>query len=127
VGKGQLLNIQNRFLDEVVGGWQVGSLLTLQSGQPGNVTIGGVDNASTTGNADRPNATGSPYLSNPTPSRYYSLAAFSEAPARQFGNAGRNAVIGPGIFNIDFEAAVNTGAWKSATSDIPHADRPLTE
>jgi hypothetical protein len=45
----------------------------------------------------------SPYLANPTPSRYFSLDAFAEAPAGQFGNVGRNAVRGPGIVGFDAE------------------------
>jgi hypothetical protein len=104
VGKGQILNINNRFLDAIAGGWQTGGILTLQSGTPGTLTIGGVDNAGTTGTDDRPDATGlSPYLSNRTPSRYFSLGAYYEAPAGQFGNVGRESIVGPGIFNIDFE------------------------
>jgi hypothetical protein len=104
VGRGQKLNINNRFLDAIAGGWQSGGILTVQSGTPGTLTIGGVDNAGTTGTDDRPYATGlSPYLSNPTPSRYYSLAAYYEAPAGQFGNVGRESIVGPRIFNIDFE------------------------
>lgn len=72
---------------------------------PGTLSIGGVDNASTgSGGYDRPDATGvSPYLANPTPSRYFSLDAFVEAPAGQFGNVGRNAIIGPGIIGFDCE------------------------
>jgi Carboxypeptidase regulatory-like domain len=104
VGKGQTLNINNRFLNALLGGWQSGGIFTLQSGTPGTLNIGGVDNASTTGGDDRPDATGlSPYLSNPTPSRYYSLAAYYEAPPGQFGNVGRESIVAPGIFNIDFE------------------------
>jgi hypothetical protein len=105
VGRGRALNLNNPFLNGVIGGWQTGGILTLQSGVPGSLSIGGVDNASTAdGGYDRPDATGtSPYLSNPTPSRYYSLAAYYEAPAGQFGNVGRNTIEGPGIFNIDFE------------------------
>ena len=64
-----------------------------------------MDNASTSdGGYDRPNSTGvSPYLSNPTPSRWFNPAAYTEAAPGFFGNAGRNTVEGPGIFNIDFE------------------------
>ena len=100
-----MLNIDNKFLNAVVGGWQTGGILTLQSGVPGTLTIGGIDNASTDeGGYARPSAFGtSPYLSNPTPSRYLNLAAFYEAPAGQFGNVGRNTIEGPGIFNIDFQ------------------------
>jgi len=83
----------------------MGGILTLQSGVPGNVTIGGTDNAST-GNSgyDRPNFTGvSPYLENPTPSRWLNPAAFTEAGPGLWGNVGRNTIYGPGIFNIDAE------------------------
>jgi hypothetical protein len=103
VGKGKPLDIRSTLADTVFGGWQLGGALTLQSGMPGTVTIGGVDNASTgSGAYDRPNATGaSPYLDNPTPSRYYNLDAFVEAPPGQFGNAGRNSIQGPGIILFD--------------------------
>src|SRR5437762_777295 len=70
---------------------------------PANLTIGGVDNASTAaGGYDRPNATGiSPYLDDPHPYRYWNLDAFVEAPPGQFGNVGRNAIIGPGIIGLN--------------------------
>jgi hypothetical protein len=105
VGKGKTANITNPVLDLIAGGWNFGGILTLQSGMPGNLSIGGVDNASTgSGGYDRPNGTGvSPYLANPTPSRYFSLDAFVMAPAGQFGNVGRNAVRGPGIIGFDAE------------------------
>jgi hypothetical protein len=77
----------------------------MQTGVPGNVTIGGIDNAGTAdGGYDRPDSTGtSPYLSNPVPSRYFGLNSFYEAPAGSFGNVGRNTVEGPGIINLDAE------------------------
>jgi hypothetical protein len=105
VGKGRRLDITNSVLNGIVGGWQTGGILTLQSGVPGTLSIGGVDNASTSdGGYDRPIATGvSPYLSNPTPSRWLNPAAFVEAPPGFFGNVGRDTITGPGIANIDFE------------------------
>jgi len=105
VGKGRPLNIGNPVANAIIGGWQLVGILTLQSGMPGTLSIGGVDNASTAeGGYDRPNATGvSPYVDNPTPSRYWSLAAYAEAPPGQFGNVGRNSIIGPGIINLDAE------------------------
>jgi hypothetical protein len=105
VGKGKALNISNPLLNGIIGGWETGGIVTLQSGVPGNLTIGAADNASTAeGGYDRPNATGlSPYLGSPTPSRYYSLGAYVEAPPGQFGNAGRNTMEGPGTFNCDLE------------------------
>jgi hypothetical protein len=105
VGAGKRLNITNKFADAIIGGWHIGGILTLQSGVPGTLSIGGVDNASTSdGGYDRPIATGeSPYLDNPTPSRWLNLAAFREAPPGFFGNVGRATIQGPGIFNTDIE------------------------
>jgi hypothetical protein len=105
IGKGKRADISNPVLNVIAGDWSVGGIVTLQTGMPGNLSIGGVDNASTgSGGYDRPNwASTSPYLDNPTPSRYFSLDAFVEAPAGQFGNVARNGVTGPGIIAFDAE------------------------
>jgi hypothetical protein len=104
-GTGRRWNIANPVLNAVAGGWQSGGILTLQTGVPGTLSIGGVDNASTSdGGYDRPVATGtSPYLSGPTPSRWLNPAAFTEAAPGFFGDAGRNTIEGPGIANFDAE------------------------
>lgn len=105
VGEGRRWNIANPVMNAFVGGWQLGGILTLQSGVPGSLTIGGVDNASTSdGGYDRPVSTGvSPYLSNKTPSRWLNPAAFTEAAPGFFGNVGRDTIEGPGIANLDAE------------------------
>jgi len=105
-GKGKRWNIANPVINAVAGGWQSGGILTLQTGVPGTLGIGGVDNAATSdGGYDRPVSTGtSPYLSNPTPSRWLNPAAFTEAPPGFFGNVGRDTIQGPGIVNLDAEA-----------------------
>jgi hypothetical protein len=106
VGKGRPLNIRNSFADAIIGGWQLGGIWTMQSGLPQTITIGGVDRSGTGNGYDRPNATGasSGYLSNPIPARWYDPAAFVEAPAGTYGNLGRDTMIGPGIFSLDFDA-----------------------
>lgn len=103
VGKNRVWKISNRVADAIIGGWQTGGTLTLQSGMPGNLSIGGIDTASAAaGGYDRPNATGvGPYLSNSSAPRYWNLDAFVEAPPGQFGNVGRNSIIGPGIIGLD--------------------------
>jgi hypothetical protein len=105
VGRGKRLGITNSVLNTIAGGWQAGGIVTLQRGMPGTLGIGGVDNASTgAGGYDRPMATGiSPYLDNHTPSRYFSLDAYTEAPAGSYGNVGRNTIIGPGVIGFDAE------------------------
>jgi hypothetical protein len=89
----------------VVGGWQTGGIITMQTGVPVTLGIGGVDNAgSGAGGYDRPNSTGqSPYVDSPTPSRWLNLGAFTEAAPGTFGNVGRNTIESPGIFAFDFE------------------------
>jgi hypothetical protein len=108
VGKGKLVNINNGFANAIVGGWQVGGILTLQSGIPQSLTIGGLDNSLTQSGYDRPNATGAPSsVPNGSPAGWYNRAAFVEAPVGQFGNVGRDTAIAPGIFAINAEVHKN--------------------
>lgn len=106
VGTGRALDIKNPFVNAFAGGWQFDGTLTLQSGLPQTLSLGGLDRASSgEGGYNRPDATGlSPYLANPTPSLWYNPAAFAMQPAGTFGSLGRNAVVGPGIFALDFAA-----------------------
>ncbi|MDQ2900495.1 MAG: carboxypeptidase regulatory-like domain-containing protein [Acidobacteriota bacterium] len=105
VGKGKMLDVGNPILNGIVGGWQIGSIFTASSGLPQTITIGGTDRSNTGVGDDRPNGTGvSPYLSNPTPNRWFNPAAYVEAPAGQWGDVGRNTLIGPGILALDADA-----------------------
>ncbi len=105
IGRGRQANVQNAFLDAVAGGWQIGGIWTVQTGFPITPTIGGIDRSGAGGLFDRPDATGiSPNLDNPTPSRWFNAAAFTLQPAGTFGNAGRNSLIGPSVFTLDFSA-----------------------
>ncbi len=108
IGKGRRVNLQNKVVDAVAGGWQVGSILTLQSGFPITPNVGGSDRSGTGGGFDLPNATGlSPYLSDPHPYRWFDIAAFSPNAPGTFGTAGRNSVIGPHIVAWDFSTHKN--------------------
>ncbi len=105
VGKGRRVNIENGFVNAFAGGWQTGFIWTVQSGFPQTITIGGTDRSGTGAGFDRPNATGvSPYIDSASPSRWYNPAAFVLQPAGAFGNVGRNVVVGPGLFTLDFSA-----------------------
>jgi hypothetical protein len=102
VGRGRTLDIQNKFLDAVLGGWQLGSIVTWRSGFPINPTDG-INRANTNIGVDRPDATGlSQSLANPTAAKWFNTGAFILQPLYSFGNAGRNTIIGPAGFYCDF-------------------------
>ena len=87
------------------GGWELNSIITARSGTPFNPIIS--FNRSNDGNTDaveRPSwASGATAKSAVTgrPEQYFNPAAFVLAPAGQFGNVGRNVLIGPGLFTVD--------------------------
>lgn len=103
VGKGRPLNVNNRFANAIAGGWQLGGEVTVQSGIPQVISIGGVDRSGTGNGYDRPIATlaGNGYAANQSPARWLDPAAYVEAPAGTYGNVGRNTIISPGIQAVD--------------------------
>jgi len=108
VGKGKLLNINNRAIDAIIGGWQAGGIFTIQGGIPESVTLGGKDQSVTQSTYDRPNATGvSSVASNPSPAGWYNRGAFVLEPSGQFGNVGRDTLIAPGIVTVNAEVHKN--------------------
>ncbi len=111
VGKGKRLLSDNRVADFVLGGWQLGGILTLQDGFPFTVTCG-PGNIQNGGGICYPDSTGAnPNLSREeqTRTRFFNTDAYVDRiPAAgnfRFGNTGRNSVIGPGI--ISFDASAN--------------------
>ena len=102
-GKGKRMagNLQG-WQGAVVSGWQLNSIITLQTGQPFTVALPGEFDNSNTGRAflgfgagDRPNVTGNPVLTNPDPQAWFDTAAFALPAFGSFGNAGRNVLSGP--------------------------------
>ncbi|MFN0112410.1 MAG: TonB-dependent receptor domain-containing protein [Blastocatellia bacterium] len=111
VGKGKRLLNNNRVADFVLGGWQLGGILTLQDGFPFTVLCG-PGNIQNGGGVCYPDSTGaSPNLSSDqqTRTRFFNTDAYVDRlPAGgnfRFGTTGRNSVTGPGI--ISFDASAN--------------------
>ena len=94
----------NRALDFAVGGWSVAGIHSLASGRPFGLSVRG--DPANTGNLNRPDVVPGqdPFLSSDQrdPQRWFNTAAFEANEAFTFGNAGRNVLIGPGLFNWDF-------------------------
>ena len=107
VGRGRRLNIDNMFGNAIVGGWQLSTNMTIQSGQPQTLNIGFTNSGSNTPQNDRPSysGVGNGYISHPTRTSagltWYDPASFVVAPAGTFGTVGRNSLIGPHLRTID--------------------------
>ncbi len=69
----------------ILGGWQVNSILTLQSGNPISISA-----PAPSFGGGRPNVVGDPNLSNPTIDKWFNTAAFALIPAYTMGNSPRN-------------------------------------
>ncbi len=103
-----LKNNSNTLLKSTVGGWQVSGVVSLVSGNPLNITEGGIsyDGVAGTGNItntlpnsnNRPNVNGS--VNTPhTVNSWFGSSAFAPTLAGEFGNFPRNSVYGPGRQN----------------------------
>jgi hypothetical protein len=103
VGRGgTFLSNPNGITQGLLGGWMVGSIITLNSGAHFYVLAGG-DVANTGGPNQRAERTGlNPYVSNPSQLAYLNKAAFAVPAAYTLGNESRNDLVGPTYKNVDF-------------------------
>jgi hypothetical protein len=90
----------------VLGGWQLAGIFTAATGTPWNPWTGNDMNLDGDW-PDRPNLVGSPYAVDRSTrekaiQHWINTAAFVENPLGTVGNVGRNALYGPGSWNVDF-------------------------
>lgn len=94
--------------EALLGGWQVGSIFTLQGGFPFTVT-NGVDRANDgQGPYHRPDYNGQEWQLDGDargPQRWFNTGAFSLPELYTYGNLGRNTLISPGLMGWDFSVA----------------------
>ncbi len=96
-----------RSLPKLIGqGWQVGGILTLQTGQPFSVLTGKGLSGTGLGN-DRPDLISDPNTGPRTVQKWFNTAAFVDNQPLTFGNSGRNIVLGPGYRDFDFSILKN--------------------
>jgi hypothetical protein len=81
--------------------WQASGAFVVQSGAPFTVNIASDQPNIGNGPAQRPNINGDPNQGPKTPDEWFDTSVFSLPPSFTFGNAPRNAVIGPGFINFD--------------------------
>jgi hypothetical protein len=97
-------------VDMLLGGWQLGGILTLQDGFPFTVTCG-PGNIQNGGGVCYPDSTGIDWQlpsDEQTRTRFFNTAAFvdrnpADGPFR-YGTVHRNSLIGPGIISLDASA-----------------------
>ena len=93
----------------VAGGWQMSSIVTLQTGFAATVA-NGLDTSNTGAFFDRPNATGQEVdlpRGQQDPQRFFNTGAFAVQAAGTHGNVGRNTLTTPGIIGWDFSLLKN--------------------
>ena len=111
-GRGRKFDISNPILNAFAGGWQVNSIVVMQTGVP--IVITGANNQL----ANRPNSTGqSAKLSNPSATEWFNTAAFINPSTYTYGNVGRVLpdVRNPGVINVDLSVIKDFSLWEKAT------------
>jgi len=102
--------LDNPHWNYLIEGWQVGGVVTVQSGPAFTPVISGdvsgADESQITGSGnatDRPNLTGTGfYPTRQTPQGWMNASAFTAPPNFTFGDAGRNTLRGPALGSWDF-------------------------
>jgi carboxypeptidase family protein len=112
VGRGHaVLANASQVAQELIGGWKVSGIATIQSGFPFSPQLG----YNPTGNGDsrnparpqlNPNFSGSLYPK--TAGQWFNPEAFVAPYQGTFGNAGRDSLKGPGLSDLDLSFAKNT-------------------
>lgn len=105
---------------QVLSGWQINGITTLQSGSPFNVTSGKDTNLDGVNN-DRPNQVGFPALSGSRSrgakiQEFFNTSAFVQLPPdTPYGDVKRNSLIGPGYVDTDLSAFKDFALPKEST------------
>jgi hypothetical protein len=89
-----------RGLDALLGGWQLGGILSLRTGIPFDINYPG--DTQNSGTRNRGNRIGVGTLADPTIDKWFDEFAFVAAAPGVYGNTGRNILYGPDSRNFDF-------------------------
>jgi hypothetical protein len=86
---------------QVVGGWSLSTVTTLQSGAPITV-VDSTNNCNCfSAGSQRPNVSGNPNLGNPSVQEWFNTAVFSQPAIYTFGNEGVGIIRAAGIVDTD--------------------------
>ncbi len=107
-GRGKRFGVDSSWLNQAVGGWQIGTIAELHTGTALSV-IDAVNNTGSFSDGVRPNLVGSPNLDNSSRSaaKWFNTAAFQLNAPYTFGDAPRTFGNGPGTVQVDASVLKN--------------------
>ena len=120
-GQGKQFLNNNRFLDTVIGGWQVSTIIIAQSGQPFTPVMsnGQASYASGGGGfAWYPNVIGNPTLAHRGIKQWFNEAAFAVPASGTFGNERRNQLTGPGLGTVGLSLGKTFAIWEQVKVEV---------
>jgi len=116
-GTGKQFSTKNRYVDYVIGNWQVNGILSARSGQNLNITAGGdIGNTGNGGTYERADLVGNPFQSGPiagnpsctppsgqtkTQLQWFNPCAFATPKVGTLGDAPRNFIQAPTYWGLD--------------------------
>jgi len=104
IGKGKSFLNQGGVVDQILGGWHIGGIVTFRSGFPFSPAIGFDPTNTGSQGLLRSNQIGSGHLSNPGPNLWFNINDFPVPTCFCFGNARKNVLEGPGEKGADLSA-----------------------
>jgi hypothetical protein len=107
-GKGKPLANHGGVVNQIVGGWQLGTITTIQSGRPLNMQAGFDVSGTNHYGEIRLSATGQdPYAASQNSNGWFNPAGFTLSALGTYGNLSRNRLMGPSTASIDFSTLKN--------------------
>ena len=95
------------FVNSIIGGWNLYSIWTLQSGHWFTPTSS-VDTSNSGSQSPRPDVICNPNVNAPhSAAQWFNTSCFMGAQQGSYGDAGRNIIEGPGLFNTDLSFVKN--------------------
>lgn len=101
-GPGRRFHTSNNIANQIIGNWQINTIVTLHSGLPFTlVTAGDIPNTGNTSGSERLNKIGNLSLSNKSTAEWFNTSAVAVPAQYTFGNIGRNSVRSQAFRNDD--------------------------
>jgi hypothetical protein len=126
-GKGKRwLSGVNRWTNLALGGWQISSTYSFNTGMfltplwTGSDPVGAFNTSNTTPAqvTIRPNIVADPNLSNPTVANWFNVGAFGTPAPGHYGTSAKGVIVGPGMWIIDSGVAKNFAITEHARARV---------